>query len=83
MIEHSQQHSNHQQRHHPDRRIDSSKAMPSRRKQCINVVVARSKILDFHPGESLTSQKCLQQGHCQVQPMKARPRAFTLEIATL
>ena len=32
------------------------------------------------PGSQKGSPKqCLQQGHCQVQPMKARPWAFTLK----
>jgi hypothetical protein len=33
-----------------------SKATPPRRSNCASVVVARSKILDFHPEETYCSQ---------------------------
>ena len=57
-----QQHSNHHQRQHLNNRRGSSKATPPRRKQCISVVVAQSRILSFHPGESPRFQKqCLRK----------------------
>ena len=57
MLYHSQQkHSNHHQRQHPNYKRDSPKATPSRRKQSTSIVVARSKILGFHPGESRNSK---------------------------
>jgi hypothetical protein len=78
-----QHHSNHHQRQHLDYKGGSPKATPSRRKQCTGVVIVRSKILDFHPRERLCSQKqCLQQGHCHVQPIKAKPWVLTMEITT-
>jgi hypothetical protein len=57
VMKHSQQqHPNHHLRQHQDRKRDSSKPTPPRRKQCSSVIVARSKILSFHLGESLSSQ---------------------------
>ncbi|EMS52527.1 hypothetical protein TRIUR3_33060 [Triticum urartu] len=51
-----QQHSNYHQRQHLDYKSDSSKATSSKRKQFTNVVIARSKILGFHPEESPSFQ---------------------------
>jgi hypothetical protein len=57
VMKHSQQqHPNHHQRQHPDYKKDSLKMTPPIKKQCTSVVVARSKILCFHPEESRSSQ---------------------------
>jgi hypothetical protein len=56
VINHSkQQHSTHHQRQNPNYKRGSQKATPPIIKQCTRIVVAQSKILDFHPGESLGS----------------------------
>ena len=48
-MKHSQQqHSNHQQRQHPDYRRGSSIATPTKSKPRTSVVVTRSRILSFH-----------------------------------
>lgn len=46
------------------------------------------QIVDFHPEkkDQVSSRLCLQQGsvnhRCQVQPEKATPRVFSLELET-
>jgi hypothetical protein len=62
----------------------NSKSAASNNKTYTSVVVAQTKILSFHTGEipEFTKQ-CLQQGHGWIQPIKARPWAFTLKLATL
>jgi hypothetical protein len=57
VMKHSQQQrSNHHRRQHLDCKRGSLNVTPPRRKQSTSVVVARSKILRFHPRESPSSQ---------------------------
>jgi hypothetical protein len=68
--------------HHQDSSSNPStpKAMPPRRKQCTSAAIALINDHRFSPRrKSAPTKQCLQQGHCQAQPIKARPWAFTLQ----
>jgi hypothetical protein len=62
-------------RKYPNYKRDSPKAMPQRRKQYTSVVVVQSKILDFHPRESLISQNNAfsKDTTRYIQPTKVKP----------
>ena len=68
-----------------DRSRSSPKVTLPRREQCTTIVIAQFKIVGYHRGENSNSPNNVfnkENIHGHVQPMKVRPKLFTMDIET-